>query len=114
MTSAHGCPELVCVDCRSGDNVPCEWCQRICCVCMGNCYETPCSACGSTGYAEPDYEALGYQETRVWYDDLDIAASWANGCRALVIPGGVELLEGGKVAIGSWPQKDIRDATDNG
>jgi hypothetical protein len=64
--------------CTCGGEGRCEWCHRICEVCMGDCYETSCGACGSAGYRpEPDYEALGYPETEAYETELESAANVA-------------------------------------
>jgi hypothetical protein len=40
--------------------------------------------------AEPDYEALGYPETRVYLDDLDTVAQWERNCQHLIMPRAIE------------------------
>lgn len=44
---------------------------------------------------EPDYEALGYPETRVFDDDLDTVASWVDAARRLIITETVEYIGDG-------------------
>lgn len=64
--------------CTCGGEGRCEWCHRACEACQGDCYETPCEVCGSTGYRpEADYEALGYQETEAYETELESAANVA-------------------------------------
>lgn len=48
----------------------------------------------------PDYEALGYPESRAWLDDLDTIGAWVERCRSLIIlSSGFELMENGEVRI---------------
>jgi hypothetical protein len=98
--------------CTCGGEGNCQWCQRVCPVCMGDCMDTLCDACDSTGWAflepqAPDYEALGYPETEFGEADLDYAAYVvgfaSRGIAASVIAYQLHASE-----------KDIRASTDNG
>ncbi len=56
--------------CTCGGEGECEWCKGLCPACLGDCYETQCPVCDSTGWRPdepelPDYGALGYPETEV-------------------------------------------------
>lgn len=44
---------------------------------------------------EADYEALGYPETRVYMDDLDVVAHWERACQPLIMPRAVEFVGDG-------------------
>ncbi|RPJ39921.1 MAG: hypothetical protein EHM35_00965 [Planctomycetaceae bacterium] len=102
--------------CTCGGEGNCQWCQRVCPVCLGDCMDTHCDACDSTGWAflepqAPDYEALGYQETEI--------TEAVCGFEELAM--GIDLYMGTMFGD-AWEraqairdrEKDIRDATDNG